>query len=103
MDIDQYLDPEFDFSRLTPEDFLGLENVKFDDIVQVYSNPRTRLYDHSNPFQSDRWECIGFSKQSQCLQVIFDFTDDHKISFILIKLSNEYDIKQYWCRRLRRI
>ncbi len=39
MDIDQYLEPEFDFSRLTPEDFLGLENVEFDEIVASLFEP----------------------------------------------------------------
>lgn len=101
MDINKYLEPEFDYSRINLEEFQWMGGITFSEIEQVYRNPSTRFYDRSYPpSKRNRWDCIGFTDGSRCLELAFEYNDANgKISFILINPPTEYGIEQYWCRR----
>lgn len=98
MDIEKYLQPEFDFSRLGLIELELMEDISFEEIINAYKNRRTRVYT-GYPLKDNRWFCVGFGNRSRCLEMFVHFNEHHKISFIDINLANEYGIESYWCVR----
>lgn len=100
MDIDKYLRPEFDFSRLGPMELELMGDITANEIVIAFKSRGARTYP-CYPLEYDRWFCLGFGDRMRCLEIYFEFDDNHKISFIDINLANEYGIERYWCRQGR--
>jgi hypothetical protein len=102
MDIDKYLEPEFDFSRLFPDE-LDMIGVTEDEVIDAFKNASTKMLpDWQYPFQANRWFGIGFSGRSQCLEMLIGFnSDSNKFIFLTVNLANEYGIKILWCRQRR--
>jgi hypothetical protein len=102
MDIDKYLVPDFDFSRLGPIEIELMGDITFEEAVSALRNIRTTtLPDLGYPLKSNRWFSVGFGSRSRCLEILFQFSDDDKISFIDINLADEYGIELHWCRKGR--
>lgn len=91
MDIDKYLMPDFDFSRLDPVEFEVDQDVTPYELMSVVRNPRTRATnDEGWPIKYNRWRCLGFSHRSRCFELLLGFSKDHKYSIISFNLLDEY-------------
>jgi hypothetical protein len=103
MDIDKYLKPEFDFSRLDQIELKSLRDVTIEDILYAFKNPRTETYPQPDfPIEENRWFAIGFDSQSRCFEMLVHLNDDIKYSFLTINPANEHGIRLLWCRRPKR-
>lgn len=91
MDLDKYLIPEFDLSRLDPVEFELDQDVTPYELKSVVKNPTTRaINDDGWPIEYNRWRCFGFSNRSRCFELLLGFNMDHKYSIISFKLLDEY-------------
>ena len=98
MDIDKYLEPEFDFSKLDPDHLRMMGNVTTDDLEYVIHNRRTCFHD-DYPLKRNQWAIVGFTSRAQCLFMLLRFQQG-KYCFLDIKPADKYDIEQLWCGRL---
>ena len=99
MDIDKYLEPEYDFSRLMPEELSWLDNATENEVIYVLKNPRTVWKSQpSYPTEYNRWVVVGFSNRSRCFDIIITLSEEHRLTILLINLTNEYGIEFSWCR-----
>lgn len=104
MDIDKYLQPEYDFSRLMPEELGWLDNATEEEIIYVLKNPRTVWNPQPGyPISYNRWYAVGFSYRSRCFDVIITLNEEHKHTLLLVNLTDEYGIELSWCRKQGRI
>ena len=98
MDIDDYLEPEFDFSRLGPIELELMKDITFDEVINAFMNKRTRTHPYPGyPLRANRWISVGFSDRARCLGMLFQFNRNHMISFIDINLANDHGIEKLWC------
>jgi hypothetical protein len=99
MDIDRYLQPEFDFSRLGPIEWELLGDITEDELLFVLRNSRTVWYDRNDYAPGAyRWHCFGFGSRSRCIELIVTIDQSNRIALIDANLTNEYGIEHYWCR-----
>ena len=100
MDIDKYLEPEFDFSSLDPVEFEISPDVTLDELVHVVRNKTTEMGDDTGyPVEHDRRYCIGFSHRYRCFEIYLTSDANGRIVFLTFKLLNEYEIGLFWCKK----
>ncbi len=98
MDIDKYLQPEFEFSGVD-FNYMRAHGISIKEVKEVISNARTATDDFLEEYPEHcRWISTGFSERARCLIIVLKFRDNRFI-FQNIKLATEYDIEHYWCRR----
>ena len=99
MDINKYLEPEFDFSRLNPIEFELRPDVTLDELVYVFNNRNSIVnMDMNYPIEFNRWKYIGFSHKHRCFEADILF-ENGKYVFINFNLLNEYGIRLLWCKK----
>ena len=99
MDINKYLQPEFDFSQLDSVEFENSPDVTPVELMSAFRNGRTRAYnDLQYPIEYNRWYCLGFSHRSRCFELIMTINDYGKYVFLSFNLLNEYEIGLFWCQ-----
>jgi hypothetical protein len=98
MDIDKYLMPEFDFSRIHPVEFEASPDVTIDELIYVFRNRSTRANNIKGyPLHDDRWRFIGFSQRFRCFELLVATDKYGKYVFLSFNLLNEYGIRLHWC------
>lgn len=97
MDLDQYLTPEFDFSRLDMDDLRSMGNVALSELVSVVRNSKTTIDNTPGWSLSQyRYFAVGISHKARCLFILFSHKNG-KICFTDVTFANEDDIKRFWC------
>lgn len=100
MDIDRYLEPEFDFSRIIQEDFEIARDVTIDELIYVFRN-RSTCTEHVGgyPLHESRWYSLGFSQRFRCFELFGKIDDDGDYVVLTFNLLNEYGIRLLWCKK----
>jgi hypothetical protein len=97
--MNRFFEPEFDFSELSAIRLQQVGNVTLDELVFVYKNKCTRMYDFSQfPKSSAYLFCVGFSSKSRCFFIALDYKNG-KYRFLDVKLASENEIEEFWCGR----
>lgn len=87
MDIDKYLIPEFDFSRLDPDEFEADPVITREELIQVFKDQRSTWGPQKDyPLQNNRWTCFGVSQRWRCFLLLITIDHDGKYVFISFNL-----------------
>jgi hypothetical protein len=95
--MNEFIEPEFDFSQLSAVSLQQLGNVTFNELIFVYKNRRSRIYDMPELPKSLAYHfCIGLSSKSRFLFIALNYKNG-KFCFLDVKLANENEIEEFWC------
>lgn len=96
--MEEFFEPEFDFSQLNASELQEAGHVTYAEILQVYKSGRSRVYDVSDYRKSETYHyCVGCSFKSRFLFLALDIRAE-KYRFLDVKLANEYEIEKFWCK-----
>jgi uncharacterized DUF497 family protein len=94
------IDFSYDYSNLDGGELSKLK-ITFQEIKSVFENPNSKNYYLMGfGFEKLIYFQIGYSSKQKFLSVVYDFASD-KIRFLAIKLSEEYEIQDYYCQKNR--
>lgn len=97
MDLDQYLEPEFDFSLLDMEELRSMGDLALSELISVFrSNGTTTVNMPGWPLSEFRYLAVGISHRARCLFILYRYRYD-KIYFTDVNYATDEDIKRFWC------